>query len=441
MIRLTSFLPVVCAAAVACSSPSSKGETDVGSTPVAMAQAPQKGETAPATDNVSPEVEARDVTPASPAPAEPETKPAPPAVEAPPLQSPPADAVMGKVSLRGVEKARWWKFGDHHFRLWGTQFTGSQPKGVSVSSDGSMVFVTNTGFHNHTNVTRFDPVDLSRVVEASFKGNAIESLVSPDDKYLWVSNFYHKEVLELHTDTLKVNRRFKVENVPKHFALHPDGTTLWISNWSKGTTSIVDLATGKAVQSIEVGKQPRGTVILNSGAKAYVTNFGGKSVSVIDTDKREVIKTIKAGCRAPRHADVTDDDRVLVSCYGGREVLVIDSNTDEIVKRLEVGNGPKTIAISRDQRYAYTADYRGATMSFIDLQTWETLVVPLPTFKTSGLFVQSDDRRIYLTGWTARNLMVIERLMPGDVPVKKHGPMKAGKVCRQTPKSDCYKYP
>ena len=52
-----------------------------------------------------------------------------------------------------------------------------------------------------------------------------------------------------------------------------------------------------------------------------------------------------------------------------------------------------------------------------------------------------DDRRIYATGWSARNLMVIERLMPGDQPVTEHGPMRAGKHCWQTPKSDCFKYP
>jgi YVTN family beta-propeller protein len=359
----------------------------------------------------------------------------------PPIVAPPDDRIAKRITMQNVEKNLWIPFGGTYFRLWGTAFTGSQPKGVSVSPDGSKVFVTNTGFHDHKNVSRFDPATLKIVVESDFPGNAIESLVAPEGDVIWASNFYHKEVVELDTEKLKVKRRFKVQNVAKHFALSPDGTKLWISNWASDTTSVVDRASGEAEAHIAVGQQPRGTAITHDGKKVYVTNFGGKSVSVIDAVERKVVKTIATPCKAPRHAAVTADDRILVSCYGDTSVLVIDSKTDEIVKRVTVGNGPKTIAVAHDQRFAYTADYRGATMSIIDLATWDVLILPIPTVKTSGLFVDHDDRRIYATGWSSRNLMVFERLMPGDTPGTDLGPQGFGAVCRQSPKSDCLKYP
>jgi YVTN family beta-propeller protein len=431
----TTFALVLLAA---CSSPPNQGDSDPGPKAAAPKTETQKSQVvgSAAAESPGPEVAETEVEPEPPKAEEPPPPPPPP-----PIIDPPADQVMNKITLKGVEKAKWWKFGGTYFRLWGTAFTGSQPKGVSVTSDGKKIFVTNTGFHNHNNVTLFEPTELKRITEANFKGNAIESLISPDDSVLWVSNFYHSEVLELDTEDLSVKRRFDVENMPKHMDITPDHKELWIANWASDSVSVVDIASGKAVATIEVGDQPRGTGVLNSGKKVYVTNFGDRSVNVFDRAERKVIKTIDAGCRAPRHIDVAADDRVFVSCYGGHEVFVIDSEKDEIIKRLDVGNGPKTIVISNDQKFAYTADYRGATMSLIDLETWETLVVPLPTFKTSGLTIGSDDRRIYLTGWTARNLMVVERLMPGDQPQKEHGPMRAGKVCRQKPKSDCYKYP
>lgn len=423
--RFASFAALALAT-LGCSSPSNQAGADPGAAPrveVGSAKAAAVGVATP-TAEVTPPIDAG------------------PPDAAPLVMIPPPDKhLVRKPTEKSVDKNKWWEFNGTYFRLWGTAFTGSQPKGVSVSPDGTRLFVTNTGFHDHKNVTRFDPANLKTIVEANFKGNAIESQVSPDGKVLWVSNFYHHELLELDIDTLKVKRKFIVDSMPKHFAPHPDGKTLWVSNWATGTTSVVNLESGETETRIKVGKQPRGTVILNSGTKAYVTNFGGQSISVIDTAKREVIKTIDAKCRAPRHADVARDDRVFVSCYGGREVLVIDSEKDEIVRRVNVGNGPKTIMLSRDQRFAYTADYRGASMSIIDLETWDVQIVPLPTFKTSGLAVSGDDRRIYLTGWTARNLMVIDRLMPGDTPSPELGPQGFGKVCRQTPKSDCYKYP
>jgi len=245
-------------------------------------------------------------------------------------------------------------------------------------------------------------------------------------------------MLELDTGDLHVARRFAVEDVPKHFAVDPDVRRLWVSNWEKGTVSVVDIRTGKAGAAIQVGKEPRGTAITRDGKKVYVTNFGSRTISVIDAAAEKVTKTIDTpDCHAPRHADVDAQERVFVTCYSGHQVLVIDSKTDEVVKTIEVGEGPKTIAISHDQRFAYTANYKDHSMSIIDLGDWKVLTVPLPTYKTSGLAVSPDDRRIYLTGWSARNLMVIDRLMPGDQPSTKLGPQGWGKVCRQKTLTDC----
>ncbi|HTM20729.1 MAG TPA: hypothetical protein VL172_09485 [Kofleriaceae bacterium] len=381
--------------------------------------------------------------PPAPKPGEP-AKPATPGQPAPverptgPLLEPAAADRVATPAEAAVAKNKWFPFGGTWFRLWGTAFTGSQPKGVSLSADGSRIFVTNTGYHDKKNVDRFDPATLKVVAEANFPGNAVESLVSPKGDVIWVSNFYHKEMLELSTDDLRVTRRFTVEDVPKHFAVSPDVKRLWVANWEKGTVSVVDIASGKQSESIPVGKEPRGTVVTHDGKKVYVTNFGSDSISVIDAAARKVLTTIETpDCNAPRHADVADDERVFVSCYGGKEVIVIDSKTDKVIKKVTVGLGPKTIAISRDQRFAYTADYKGHGFSIIDLSNWKVLVVPLPTYKTSGLAVSPDDSRIYLTGWSARNLMVIDRLQPGAKPDAPLGPQGWGKVCRQPKLTDC----
>ena len=253
-----------------------------------------------------------------------------------------------------------------------------------------------------------------------------------------MSNFYHNEMLELSTDDLRITRRFTVEDVPKHFAVTPDLKSLWVANWEKGTVSVVSVKSGKSSAPIAVGKEPRGTTITRDGKKAYVTNFGSDDISVIDIAKHALLTTIETPeCNAPRHADVAADNRIFVSCYGGKEVIVIDSKTDKVIKKVTVGLGPKTIAVSHDQRFAYTADYKGHGMSIIDLSSWEVLVVPLPTYKSSGLAVAPDDSRVYLTGWSARNLMVIDRLQPGADPAAKKGPQGWGKVCRQPKLTDC----
>ena len=66
--------------------------------------------------------------------------------------------------------------------------------------------------------------------------------------------------------------------------------------------------------------------------------------------------------------------------------------------------------------------------------------VPLPVHKTSGVTVTHDDSRVYLTGWDSRNLIVIERLMPGIAPGKP-SPVQASGKCERVPEELCRKYP
>jgi YVTN family beta-propeller protein len=354
--------------------------------------------------------------------------------------APPSEQIIKTIDLKNVEKNLYVPFGGTYFRLWGGAPTGSQPKGTSVSPDGSKIFVTNFGQNASKNVYRYDPQTLALKAKANFSGNAIESVVSSDGKRLYVSNFDNQEMLELDTETLAINRRIKVENVPKHFALSPDESMMYVSNWGSGTVSFVDLQSGKQVGAVEVGKNPRGTAVTHDGKKLYVANFGSDTVSIVDVETQKEVKLI-ATAHAPRHITISKDDKkVYVSCYGDTKVHVIDTTTDEIERTVEVGLGPKTIELSRDEKFFYTADYRGSTMSIVNTETWETLILPVPTVKSSGLAVSPDDRRVYLTGWDSINLLVFERLLPGDTPTEL-GPKAPGAICNRATKQECLEFP
>lgn len=341
----------------------------------------------------------------------------------------PADLVAAP-TLAEIRKNKWVPFAGSYWRLYGGALAGSQPKSVVAARSGA-VYVTNTGFHDRENVHRWNTQTLEVEARASFKGNAVEQVLSPDESILYVSNFYHEEVLALDATTLAVKRRFRVGKVPKHMAISRDGATLFASNWDSGTTTIIDIASGKS-EEIAVGVQPRGTAVAGDQTKLYVVNFDSDSISVIDLATRAVVKTLAdVGCDAPRHAAVTRDDRwVLVTCYHERHVVVIDRRTDEVVRKVAVGKGPKTVDVSYDGRFAYTADYTGHSMSVIDLSTWTSQTIPLPVWRASGLAVSADDRHVYVTGWDSRSLVVVDRWLPGDpiAPPSKQQP--TGKCLR-----------
>jgi YVTN family beta-propeller protein len=373
-----------------------------------------------------------------------------PAIELPPKERPPEkreeiiapeeSQITSDLTLKNIEKNLYVSFGGTYFRLWGGAPTGSQPKGVSVSPDGFDIFVTNFGQNASKNVFRYDPDSLKVLAQAKFSGNAIESVVSRDGMKLYVSNFDNQEMLELDTQDLSITRRFTVGNVPKHFALSPDESMMYVSNWASGTVSFVDLSSGEQVASIKVGDEPRGTAVSSDNKRLYVANFGSDTVSVLDVETRAEIKVIQTA-NAPRHIALSKDNKkAYVSCYGDTKVYVIDTATNETERVVEVGEGPKTIALSQDEKFFYTADYKSSTLSIVDTQTWEVLILPVPTVKTSGLAVSPDDRRIYLTGWDSINLLVIERLLPGDTSTEL-GPKAPGAICNRPTRQECLEFP
>jgi YVTN family beta-propeller protein len=356
------------------------------------------------------------------------------------ITPPPSELLASTIDLKSVEKNLYVPFGDTYFRLWGGAPAGSQPKGVSVSPDGSKLFVTNFGQNASKNVFLYDSQSLEVTARAKFAGHAVESVITADGERLYVSNFDNQEVLELDTDTLVINKRMKVDAIPKHLLLSPDESMLYVSNWGSGTVSFVELKSGKELAAAVVGTNPRGAAVTSDGKRLYIANWGSDTVSVVDVETKKELKTI-ATAHAPRHIAISKDDkRVYVSCYGDTKVHVINTETDEIERTVEVGLGPKTIELSKDEKFLYTADYRGNTMSIVNTQTWETLILPVPTIKTSGLTVSPDDRRIYLTGWDSINLLVIERLLPGDTP-STLGPKAPRAICNRATKQECLEFP
>ena len=329
-------------------------------------------------------------------------------------EAPPEAEITRVLSLKAIQKQRWFEAGGDWFRLLAVVDTGSLPKGVTVTADGKHVIVTNFGHHDGRNVYRYDPATLEITAKAKFPGNAVEVLPSVDGKLVYVSNFYHQQLLGLDPATLEIKRAYQTGKVPKHFALSPDGRRAYVANWESESISVVDLISNQLVKNVKTDYQPRGVAITQNGKKIYVANTGAHTWSVIDA--ATLTATTRKSCRFPRHAGTTPAGLIIISCLGTHLLHVIDPATDEVVRKVSVGHGPKTIDFTRDGRFAFTADYRGDTMSIVDLASWKSWVVPLPVTRGSGVAVSPDGRRIYVTGWDSDNMAVFEHLLPGDAP-------------------------
>jgi len=299
--------------------------------------------------------------------------------------------------------------------------TGSQPKGVSVSPDGSRVYVTIFGRPDRDNVWVYDARTMRRIGTVSFAGNAVESLPSPDGRTLYVTNFRRDRVEVIDTRSLEVTGEIEVGKNPKTMALSGDGKTLFVANWSSHTVSVVDLERRRVVHTLRTAQNPRGLVATAEG-RLFVASFGDDVIDVFDQPRRAEQRDRRLRvCAVPRHLVLSPDERTLyVSCYRKSLLGAVDL-TDWSVDRVPIGRSPKTIDISHDGRFVVSADYGEGTLSVVDTRTMamrRTWIDDL-TMATGLAISPTGQLRIYATSFDRNVLFVIgprHDQMPVDEP-------------------------
>jgi len=91
-------------------------------------------------------------------------------------------------------------------------------------------------------------------------------------------------VYRIDTRTFSIDQVIEVGLVPKYLAVSPDGRWLVVSNWCSDDVSIVDTATATQVARIPVGAYPRGIAVSPDSSVAYIAIMGGDNVVTIDLD-------------------------------------------------------------------------------------------------------------------------------------------------------------
>lgn len=224
----------------------------------------------------------------------------------------------------------------------------------------------------------------------SFEEKPVEGCFSHDDKILWVSlhnaggivaipmdsiTALHKTVTEYPTKTLytfNVEKQrtdslivpfIKTGKTPKVIAITADDKFLLVSNWHSNSVSVIRINDsippfGKKVRDIKTGILPRG-IAVSEGLypKTYVANMGSNLISLINNKSWKVEKNIHTGYN-PRHI-VSADERVYVSYNTTSEIACINKLDNRTLFKASTSAHPRTIAISKNQRFLFAACYEG----------------------------------------------------------------------------------
>jgi YVTN family beta-propeller protein len=240
--------------------------------------------------------------------------------------------------------------------------------------------VTNFGeFLKKKCVSVYDTATLALVDEIDLPGEAVEAAVSADDKTLYVSSFWTHSVMFVDLATKTVTHDVKTGAHPKVVAASPDGKRVYVANWSGDSVTEIDVATAQVVKTHPTGKSPRGLTVSKDGT-VYAASFYADTIEIYEGPERETHRTIPV-CRCPRHLALSPDDKTLyISCLYASQIHALDLATGKVAHKAQVGAAPKSIAVSRDGRYVWSAEYGGTrSVSVVDTDDWTARTPPAPT--------------------------------------------------------------
>jgi len=174
-----------------------------------------------------------------------------------------------------------------------TVSVGGNPRGIDVSPDGLMVFVTNV---MSDTVSVIDTTALTApAVTINVGSYPLGIAVAPDGDKVYIANNGTNDVSVIDTASRMVTSIIPVGEWPYGIAVSPDGSTVYVANNGTNDISVIDSASETVTATIPVGSGSSGVAVTPGGTKVVVANAQQNNVSIIDTLSLTVTTTVPVG--------------------------------------------------------------------------------------------------------------------------------------------------
>src|SRR5262249_20785502 len=196
------------------------------------------------------------------------------------------------------------------------------------------------------------------------RGAPVEAAFSPDGRYAYLSNYsmygagfgpegsdsctpssgYGRSfVYRIDMHRLRIDRAYRVGEVPKVVAVTPDGRFVLVTNWCSWDLSVVSTRKGREVQRIPIGAYPRPILVTPSGGAAFVAVMGGTEVIRVDLRTWKT-RSIGVGY-GPRAEALSPSGRFLyVSLNAEGRVAKVDVWRGVVRRKVSTGSAPRSLA-------------------------------------------------------------------------------------------------
>ncbi len=295
---------------------------------------------------------------------------------------------------------------------------------------------------NETTIFEY-PYKQTRANYNHFMGKPVESCLSHDGKYLWVT-YYRRDfdpsasspsaVAIIDTETDEIVRVMPCGPLPKMIACSPDNKRIAVTHWGDNTVAIINidsdevmdfhytehvyidgkLATNFAAnvdRDNNCGNCLRGTLFTPDGRFLLIAKMGGNGIAVIRAADMKYLGTITGSKLNLRHIIVEHDYLYVSSNKFGfvqrMPLEFLDSIRPEenkiklfnfsAWKSASVGIGARTIEMTPDGRYILVCVNNESKIAVIDAEKMEVIyTLPVSKFPV-GLAISPDGKYAVVT--------------------------------------------
>ncbi|MBX7448739.1 tandem-95 repeat protein [Mycolicibacterium sp. 3033] len=278
----------------------------------------------------------------------------------------------------------------------GTPITvGYGPRGVTVSPDGTRVYVANSA-DDIVSIVDTASNTVVGTINVGRNTNPADVTVAPDGKRLYVALTGDVDgiaVFDTATNTL-LTTIVNDGAIPIAIAITPDGSRAYVANQGNHSVSVIDTATNTITSTVQVGEVPFDIVLSKDGSRAYVASIDYDTY-VIDTSTNTVTKKIPQSSAVIGLAISPDGSMLYAST--SNQITVINPATNTIVGSIYgIAGRPFDIAFSPDGSLAYVTDNSGDAISVIDTAA-NAVVATLHSGRSTYGIVVGPDGRAWVT--------------------------------------------
>jgi len=164
----------------------------------------------------------------------------------------------------------------------------------------------------------------------------------------------------------------KTGKTPKIISKTADNKNLLVSNWHSYNVSVLEVKPdsfpyAKVISTIPVTAIPRGIAVDDKNYKSYVAIMGGASVTVINNWVWQKEDELSVASN-PRHVVIDSGGRLFVSYNKLAKIACIDPATGKILFTASTHAQPRTIILSKDQRFLFVTCYSGNMVDIFKIE-------------------------------------------------------------------------